>query len=200
MPRIKLRKKKIFFLGYDQKKTKLIKFLKDKNFLVLQVKQKSLTTVSHKPDDLIISFGYRKIIPKKILSKHKTPIINLHLSYLPFNRGAHPIYWSLVEKTPMGVTIHEINSGIDSGKIIFQKKIRYKINKNTNFKDIYNFMFYELENLFIKNFDKILHQKYKTKYNDINKGTFHNSNQLKKIRWETPILYYLKKISDSKIG
>ena len=42
---------------------------------------------------------------------------------------------------------------------------------------------------------KIIHQKYKTKYNNINKGTFHKSNQLKKIKWETPILYYLKKIS-----
>lgn len=191
----KLREKKIFFLGYDQKKTKLIKFLKDKNFLVFQVKQKSITTISPKPDDLIISFGYRKIIPKKNLSKFKNPIINLHLSYLPYNRGAHPIYWSIIEKTPLGITIHEIDAGIDSGRIIFQKKIKLKINKNTNFKDIYNFMFYELENLFIKNFDKIIHQKYKTKYNNINKGTFHKSNQLKKIKWETPILYYLKKIS-----
>ena len=61
-------------------------------------------------------------------------------------------------------------------------------------------MFYELENLFIKNFDKIIHQKYKTKYNNINKGTFHKSNQLKKIKWETPILYYLKKYQIEKLA
>ena len=126
--------------------------------------------------------------------------MNLHLSYLPYNRGSHPIYWSIVEKTPLGVTIHEIDEGIDTGKIIFQKKIKFKINKNTNFKDIYNFMFDELENLFIKNFKKIYLNEYTPKVNDIKKGTFHKKKQLKKIKWETPIFNYLNKISDLKIG
>ncbi len=44
------------------------------------------------------------------------------MGYLPFNRGAHPNFWSFMEKTPSGVTMHEINSGIDKGKIIVQKK------------------------------------------------------------------------------
>ena len=192
--------KKIFFLGYDQKKTKIIKFLKYKNLSVTQLRQKRLEKINISPNDLIISFGYRRIIPKKILSKRRTPIVNLHLSYLPFNRGAHPIYWSFREKTPLGVTIHEIDEGIDTGKIIFQKKINFKINKKTNFKDVYYFMFDELENLFIKKFEKIYQQKYTPKLNNIKKGTFHKKNQLKKIKWNTPILHHLRKISDLKIG
>ena len=117
-----MKKKKIFFLGYDQNKTKIIKFLKYKNLSVTQLRQKRIEKINISPNDLIISFGYRRIIPKKILSKRRTPIVNLHLSYLPFNRGAHPIYWSFREKTPLGVTIHEVDQGIDTGKIIYQKK------------------------------------------------------------------------------
>jgi methionyl-tRNA formyltransferase len=45
------------------------------------------------------------------------------LSYLPFNRGAHPNFWSFIEKTQAGVSIHKINKGIDTGNIILRKKI-----------------------------------------------------------------------------
>ena len=43
----------------------------------------------------------------------KRPIVNLHISYLPFNRGSHPNYWSFVENTPKGVSIHEIDEQIE---------------------------------------------------------------------------------------
>ena len=36
-----------------------------------------------------------------------------------------------MEGTPSGVTIHEINDGIDTGKIIAQKKINFKLKKNS---------------------------------------------------------------------
>ena len=49
--------------------------------------------------------------------------INLHPSLLPYNRGKHPYYWSIVEGTPFGVTIHLVDEGIDSGPILFQKRI-----------------------------------------------------------------------------
>ena len=69
-----------------------------------------------------MSFGYRKIIHNKILKKLHKPIVNLHISYLPYNRGSHPAFWAFLDRTPSGVTIHELDKGIDTGKIIFQKK------------------------------------------------------------------------------
>ena len=80
--------------------------------------------------DLILSFGYNKIISKKILSKLPKPPINLHISYLPYNKGSHPNYWSFVENTPSGVSIHEVDEGIDTGKIIYRKKLLLKKNIN----------------------------------------------------------------------
>ena len=50
--------------------------------------------------DLIISYGYNKIINERYLKKLIRPPINLHISYLPYNRGSHPNFWSFVDKTP----------------------------------------------------------------------------------------------------
>ena len=52
------------------------------------------------------------------------------MSYLPYNRGAHPNFWSFVNNTVKGVTIHEIDQGIDTGKIILQKSIKFDLKKN----------------------------------------------------------------------
>ena len=126
-------KKKCLFLGYNAKETSLIKFLRNKNFKVINKKNKLITN-DIKNVDIIISFGYKKIIKKKILKLVKRPILNLHISYLPFNRGTHPNFWSFVDGTPAGVTIHEVEKGIDTGPILFQKKIRFNIkrlNQNT---------------------------------------------------------------------
>ena len=182
------------FLGYGRKKTRLINLIESKNIKVINLKR-SITTKDIKKADLIISFGYRKIIKEKILKQIHRPIINLHMSFLPFNRGANPNFWSFIENTPKGVTIHEINNKIDSGNIIVQK--RYKINikkiKFSSFRKSYNFLFKEVENLFEKNIKKILFNKYST-FKQKGKGTFHiKSNLPKSLKsWDTNILKYKK--------
>ena len=116
----------ILFLGYSSSETCLINFLKRKNFKVTCSKE-ILNLSEAMKFDLIISFGYSRIISKTVVKNVLRPIINLHMSYLPFNRGAHPNFWSFYENTPKGVTIHEINENVDAGPIIYQKK-RKKLN------------------------------------------------------------------------
>ena len=72
--------------------------------------------------DIFLFLNFPKILKKNIINL-KGRFINLHLSYLPYNRGKNPNVWSIVENTPAGVTLHEIDKGIDTGKIIFRKKI-----------------------------------------------------------------------------
>ncbi|MHC4092052.1 MAG: formyltransferase family protein, partial [Planctomycetota bacterium] len=47
--------------------------------------------------------------------------INVHPAYLPYNRGAYPNVWSIVEQTPAGATIHYLDEGIDTGDIIARR-------------------------------------------------------------------------------
>jgi methionyl-tRNA formyltransferase len=77
--------------------------------------------------DFIISYGYAHKIPKDIVDRFKNKIINLHISYLPWNRGADPNLWSFLDNTPKGVTIHFIDEGLDTGDIIAQRYLKYDI-------------------------------------------------------------------------
>jgi len=45
---------------------------------------------------------------------------------LPYNKGSHPNFWSFIENSPKGVSIHEIDEGIDTGKLIASKKLLLK--------------------------------------------------------------------------
>ena len=172
--------KQCLFLGYKKNQTSLINFLKKKNFNIVNC-QKIPSLKTFKQSDFILSFGFRKIISENFIKKIKKPIFNIHLSYLPFNRGAHPNFWSFIEKTPAGVSIHKIDKGIDTGNIILRKKISFNINLNkfSTFKKTYNYLFLEAEKLFKKNFNKIYNKKYKKILNN-SKGTFHYKKDLPK--------------------
>ena len=172
--------KQCLFLGYKKNQTTLINFLKEKNFNIVNC-QKIPSLKTFKQSDFILSFGFRKIISENFIKKIKKPIFNIHLSYLPFNRGAHPNFWSFIEKTQAGVSIHKIDKGIDTGNIILRKKINFNINLNkfSTFKKTYNYLFLEAEKLFKKNFNKIYNKKYKKILNN-SKGTFHYKKDLPK--------------------
>ena len=187
---------KILFLGYNADQTKLIRFLKKKKFKVNQLGQKQINIKNIDKDTLLISFGYKKIIKKHFLEKLKRPPINIHISYLPYNRGSHPNYWSFIDKSPSGVSIHEINSKIDQGNIIFQKKIKFKSLKTLTFFNTYKILIKEAENLFIRHFRSLVNYNYKTKKKISNKGSFHKKSDLPiGINWNQNIYKYIKKLN-----
>ena len=185
--------KKCLFLGYNSKNTKIINFLRKKKIHVIENLNKKINIKKLNKYHFIISFGYRKIIDKKIINNLKRPIINLHISYLPYNRGVYPNLNSFINKTPKGVTIHEMDNNIDTGKIIYQKKVNLKIKKTTTFEDTYYILRDEIEKLFIKNYLNIINFKYKSfKQKRIkSKKTFKH-----KIDWKQPIKLYLKNIKN----
>ena len=194
--------KQCLFLGYKKNQTSLINFLKKKNFRIKNY-QKVPPLEMFKQSDLILSFGFRKIISENILKKLKKPIFNIHLSYLPFNRGAHPNFWSFIENTPAGISIHVIDRGIDTGNIILRKKINFNINLNkfSTFKKTYKYLFLEAEQLFKKNFNKIYNKKYKKILNK-KKGTFHYKKDLPKWmkNWNMNISLAKKNYSSKRLS
>ena len=186
--------KNVLFFGYKKKQNSLISFFKKKNYKIVQQGQKKLTKeILNQNFDLIISFGYKTIIKKKLLSYLNRPIINLHISYLPYNRGSHPNFWSFIDNTPKGVSIHEINESIDGGKLIARKRVVFKKLKNHTFNSTYKILIREIENLFKKNFSTIILRKY-NKININTKGTYHSKKDLpgSMISWNMKVKDYLK--------
>jgi len=74
--------------------------------------------------DLLVTHAFMKILPKEIFSAPKYGSINIHPSLLPKHRGPSPTYWVLKNREKAtGLTCHYIDSGIDTGDIISQRKI-----------------------------------------------------------------------------
>lgn len=187
--------KDILFLGYKKKQTQLINFLKKKKFNVHEFGNRILTkSILKRNYKLIISFGYKKIIKKSILKKIDCPIYNIHISYLPYNKGAHPNFWSFVDKTPKGVSIHKVSENIDEGKIVFRKKIIFQNIKKQSFRSTYKILILNAEKLFIKNFKNILNFKF-MKIKSTVRGSIHFKKNLPKNlkNWDVNIFEYLNK-------
>lgn len=66
------------------------------------------------------------IIKKKIIAGINAPLLNIHVGITPKYRGVHGGYWALAKNDPQhcGVTVHMIDSGIDTGGVISQAIIR----------------------------------------------------------------------------
>lgn len=74
--------------------------------------------------DLVCLAGYMKIVGPTFLKAYEGRIINIHPAFLPEFPGAHGIEdaWSAgVEES--GVTIHWVDSGIDTGQVIAQVRV-----------------------------------------------------------------------------
>ncbi|HIZ88784.1 MAG TPA: UDP-4-amino-4,6-dideoxy-N-acetyl-beta-L-altrosamine N-acetyltransferase [Candidatus Mucispirillum faecigallinarum] len=109
--------------------------------------------------DFIISFGYRHIISKDIIDLFPDKIINMHISFLPYNKGADPNLWSYLENSPKGVTIHKIDKGINTGDILLQKEVQDNIETDT-LKTSFNRLIDEIVILFNDNADDILNGRF----------------------------------------
>lgn len=73
--------------------------------------------------DLTVSYTYRYILSRETLEALGGNAVNLHNSFLPFNRGADPNIWSILDGTPRGVTLHYMTPGLDKGNIIAQQLV-----------------------------------------------------------------------------
>lgn len=66
-------------------------------------------------------FGY--ILRPALLDALPRGCVNLHPAYLPYNRGAHPNVWSIVDGTPAGATLHWVDAGVDTGDVVARQPV-----------------------------------------------------------------------------
>jgi methionyl-tRNA formyltransferase len=125
--------------------------------------------------ELGILAWWNRIIGDPLFGLTRLGYLNFHPSLLPHNRGKHYNFWTLVEETPFGVTIHWITKGIDDGDIAFQRPIE-KSWEDTG-ESLYTRAQAEMTALFRDSFDRIWE-------GDIPRiaqpggGTFHRANEL----------------------
>ncbi len=135
--------------------------------------------VSEISPDLVISYNYRHIVKEDVLNLMGDRIINMHISYLPWNKGADPNIWSFIDDTPKGVTIHRMEKECDTGKIIIQKQISFD-EKTDTLESSYNKLNEEIVKLLIEEMDNILTGNYSLKDQE-GSGSSHRASDLAKL-------------------
>ena len=97
--------------------------------------KKILKLFNQKNIKLICLAGYMKILPASFIKDFKGKIINIHPSLLPKYKGLNTFERVIQNKEKFtGSTVHYVNKKLDSGKIIYQKKI--KILQKDNIKSL----------------------------------------------------------------
>lgn len=140
--------------------------------------------------DSLISYGYRYILPPSQLKLLVGLAVNLHIGYLPFNKGAHPNLWSNLENTPSGVTIHVIEPKVDEGPIILQEEVF--IDETSTFRESYKKLSNSIEQLFLRNCKPLLSNEL-SPVKQISQGSLHRKKDFKSIEpilkdgWDTII-------------
>lgn len=86
------------------------------------VKVKSETEEIIKHYELVISLHCKQIFPTPLVKKVRC--VNVHPGLNPFNRGFYPQVFSIINKLPVGATIHEIDEQLDHGAIIAQEEVK----------------------------------------------------------------------------
>ena len=74
--------------------------------------------------DVFVVAAFGQILSEEILTMPKYGCINIHASLLPKYRGAAPIQRAIIDgEKETGITIMQMDKGIDTGDILFQKKV-----------------------------------------------------------------------------
>ncbi len=139
--------------------------------------------------DLIVSYNHRHLVPPEVLAIPRFGAVNLHPAVLPYNRGAHPILWAVAEGTPLGVTVHRMDAGLDTGPILGQ--LLTSTEPEDTLESLYLRAHAHLRMLFWRLWPAILAGEPGTPQEGA--GTFHRASDLARVfgrlrsGWKTPI-------------
>lgn len=117
--------------------------------------------------DIIVSYCYRYILKDEAL---KIPAVNLHNSFLPWGRGAQPLFWSVVDGEPCGVSIHWMDAGLDTGVVIARRKVM--LSDEMTFREAYEAQHRLLAQLFAEHWEYIRNKA----------GTFHTMTEFNAVQ------------------
>jgi len=119
--------------------------------------EKVKKAIVEKEIDVILVFG-TSILKKEIFDSVDN-CINIHTGLIQSYRGVDSNFWCIFENKPesIGVTIHKVNKGIDTGNILLQSRV--PLNISDKYEDIFLRSCKVGVDILSKNIEKILHDK-----------------------------------------
>ena len=116
--------------------------------------KKIISEIKNKKIKLICLAGFMKILSKDFIKSFKGKILNIHPALLPKYKGLNTHQRAILNgEKYSGCTVHFVNSRLDSGKIILQKKV--KINKRDTAKSLRKKILTQEHKLYPKAINKV---------------------------------------------
>lgn len=185
---------RILLLGPEVRNASLLRFLTGHGHEVFITEDPiDLEFVQREGFAFVISNGYGPILKPPLTTEFTGKIINVHPSFLPFGRGIGGNFWSFFLGSPKGVSVHLINSEIDTGDVLFQRLIEFgpkETLRTTN-----DILIKAAEDLFMEKWLEIsdgntapISQK-----EMVGEGTYHSRRQTERLLdylpdvWDTPV-------------
>lgn len=144
--------------------------------------------------DFVISYNYRHIVKKDVIELLGDRIINMHISMLPWNKGADPNVWSFLDNTPKGVTIHKLTEKLDDGDILLQQSVSFDTSKET-LASSYNRLHETIQTLLFSNWEQVYSGNI-VSYRIGQEGTRHKSKEFEKIKYDMSDIFSWDMIID----
>jgi|LauGreSuBDMM15SN_2_FD.fasta_scaffold05443_4 methionyl-tRNA formyltransferase len=119
------------------------------------------------------------IFPKDFINIFERGILNLHNSYLPYNRGRHSTFWGIYYDTPFGASLHWVDSQIDHGNIVDQ--IQVSVPKFANASTIYGLQLDACVKLAHDFIPKLLSELPAGQEQDSDSGSHHYSKEIEQV-------------------
>ena len=126
--------------------------------------------------DFIVGVHFPYIVPAEVLAIPKRGVLNLPPAFLPFNRGWHTPSWALLEKTPIGATLHYMDEGVDSGDIVAQRRVEPQPNDTAD--SLYRRVKRAEYDLFVDSWPRLVDGSAERHSHDPNAGTSHKKEEL----------------------
>lgn len=175
---------KIGFLGTNDVGEVLYNWLEQRDDATINahIEHKSdLELLREREIDLVVSAGFRHIVPEEYLDIPPLGAVNIHKSYLPYNRGANHNVWSIIEDNPAGVSIHYMTAEVDGGPIIDRRKV--PINPDDNARDLYERLEEAQIQQFKETWPEIRDGTAETVEQDLEEGTYYQKSDFVSL-WE----------------
>jgi methionyl-tRNA formyltransferase len=101
---------------------------RERGVRVLEPRDVNATSVVEEVRDfgasLLLSVYYTQLFGDELLGAVRGACLNVHPSLLPRHRGVAPLVWAIVEGDERtGVTIHHVDAGIDTGRVVWQRPL-----------------------------------------------------------------------------
>ncbi|WEL17236.1 MULTISPECIES: formyltransferase family protein [unclassified Halorhabdus] len=174
----------VAFLGINDVGERIYDWLTerdDANILGIFTEREQLDTVRELEPELILSVGYRHIVPEDVLEIPDLGAVNLHKSYLPYNRGFNPNVWSIIEDNPAGTSLHYMTAEIDEGPIIDRQKVPVK--PDDDGRDLYERLEDAQVEQFTRHWESIRDDDVDTIEQQSSEGTYHYKREFVE-QWE----------------